>query len=101
MGSLPLDLLPLQEGKCIFETHTTTVLTSPSELILMSTLAYIMEMKTKDSHKESISKDFEDLSMSDEGVRQFLPSTMYTIGHFSQVKFSEFGKELKVALFPK
>ena len=60
-----------------------------------------MEMKTKDSHKESISKDFEDLSMSDEGVRQFLPSTMYTIGHLSQVKFSEFGKELKVALFPK
>lgn len=100
MGSLPLDLLPLQD-KSIFETHTTTVLTSPRELIRTSTLAHIMEMQTKDSHEEIISKDFKDLSMSDEGVRQFLPSTMYTIGNLSQVKFSEFGKGFETSTLPE
>ena len=101
MGSLPLDLLPLQEDKSIFETHTTTVLTSPRELIRTSTVAHIMEMQTKDSHEEIISKDFKDLSMSDEGVRQFLPSTMYTIEHLSQVEFSEFGKGIETSTLPE
>ena len=97
MGTLPLDLLPFSDGKILIDTHSLVILTSPREVIRKATIQYIKNAIAKvsdsDHSEDSAVSDFEHESAKD-GSIPFLPSTMYSIKHLSQVEIIQPGESM-------